>query len=374
MIDVCNKTDNTLESVHSASNSAPFDFAKTASFMSKVMGDMSGAVASFLCTIGDRLGLFKELMGGGPANSAELAERTGLNERYLREWLSALSAAGYLEYQPQSQRFVLPLHHAPLLAQEGGPMFLGGVYQHLPGLFGVLDQVVDVFRHGGGIQPDFYKEDFREGMERISAGWFQNLLVQQWIPAIEGLWEKLERGAMVADIGCGSGRALITLARAFPRSRFVGYELVDTLVARATANAEAAGVADHVSFEQRNVVDGLPQHYDLITTFDVLHDIAAPLEVLRGVRRSLNPDGTFLLLEIRCSEKLEENRGPIATILYGTSVFFCTPTAVACGAEGLGTMGMPEAKVRRLCRDAGFSSVVQLPFDNPFNVLYEAKP
>lgn len=342
--------------------------------MTKVLGDMSGAVSSFLCTLGDRLGLFKELAEGGPATSAELAKRTGLNERYLREWLSALAAADYLEYEPQSQRFALPLHHAPLLAQEGGPMFLGGVYQHLPGLFGALDRVTEVFRHGGGIQADSYGEDFREGMERISAGWFKNLLVQQWIPAIDGLWEKLERGAMVADIGCGSGRALITLAEAFPRSRFVGYELLDALVARATASAKASGVADRVTFEQRDVVNGLPQQYDLITTFDVLHDIAAPLAVLRGIRRSLRPGGTYLLLEIRCSDKLEENRGSVATILYGTSVFFCTPTAVACGAEGLGTMGMPELKIRELCCEAGLSRVVQLPFDNPFNVLYEVKP
>jgi SAM-dependent methyltransferase len=364
----------TLEPVLSPLVPAQVDFTRTASFMNKAIGDMSGAVVSFLCTLGDQLGLFKELTAGGPATSAELAQRTGLNERYLREWLSALSSAGYLEYHPQSGRFVLPLEYVPLLSTEGGPMFLGGVYQHLPGLFGVLDRVAEVFRQGGGIAPDAYGEDFRAGMERISAGWFENLLVQQWIPAIEGLRAKLETGADVADIGCGSGRALITMARAFPRSRFVGYELFAPLVTRAAANAEAAGMADRVRFEQCDVVGGLSQRYDLITSFDVLHDIANPLEVLRGIRSALAPGGTYLLLEIRCSEKLEENRGPIATILYGTSVFFCTPTSLACGAEGLGTMGMPEAKVQKLCLEAGFSRVAHLPFENPFNVLYEVKP
>jgi SAM-dependent methyltransferase len=364
----------TIEPVFGSPARDQFDFTKTASFIAKLMGDMSGAVASFLCTLGDQLGLFKELTTGGPATSVELAQRTGLNERYLREWLSALSAAGYLEYHPQSRRFVLPPEYAPLLAQEGGPMFLGGVYQHLPGLFGPLDKLVEVFRHGGGIEPDAYGENFRAGMERISAGWFENLLMQQWVPAIEGLQAKLEKGADVADVGCGSGRALITMARSFPRSRFAGYELFGPLVARATANAEAAGVADRVRFEQRDVAAGLPRRYDLITSFDVLHDIANPLKVLRGIRAALAPGGTYLLLEIRCSEKLEENRGPVATILYGTSVFFCTPTSVACGAEGLGTMGMPESNVQKLCREAGFSRVTQLPFENPFNVLYEIKP
>jgi SAM-dependent methyltransferase len=363
----------TIESISNPASDPP-DFAKTASFMTKVMWDMSGAVASLMCTIGDRLGLFQELAAGGPATSTELAQRTGLSERYVREWLSSLSAAGYLEYNPKTLQFTLPLEHAPVLAQEGGPMFMGGVYQHLPGLFGPLDQLTEAFRHGGGIQPDAYGENFRQGMERISAGWFENLLVQQWIPAVKGLQAKLESGADVADIGCGSGRALITLSRAFPKSHFVGYELFGPVIALANANAEAAGMAGRVRFEQRDVVHGLPENYDLITSFDVLHDIANLLAVLRGIRKSLRAGGTYLLLEIRCSEKLEENRGPIATILYGTSVFFCTPTSLACGAEGLGTMGMPEPKLCKLCAEAGFSNVIRLPFENPFNVLYEIKP
>ncbi|HZR55732.1 MAG TPA: methyltransferase domain-containing protein [Terriglobales bacterium] len=350
-----------------------FDFSRTAAFMNKVVGDLSGAVISFMCTLGDRLGLFKKL-ADGPASSTELALRTGMNERYIREWLNSLTAAGYLHYDPSDKRFSLPPEHAPVLAQEGGLMFMGGVYQHLPGLFGPLEKLTEVFRNGGGIQPSTYGEDFRKGMERISGSWFENMLVQQWIPAMEGLQAKLKNGADVADIGCGSGLALITMARSFPKSRFVGYELFGPSVARATANAEAAGVADRVRFEQRDVVDGLSQQYDLITSFDVLHDIANPAAVLRGIQNALRSDGTYLLLEIRCSEHLEENRGPIAAILYGTSVCFCTPTSLAYGAEGLGTMGMPGAKVTQLCAEAGFSRVRQLPFENPFNVLYEIRP
>jgi 2-polyprenyl-3-methyl-5-hydroxy-6-metoxy-1,4-benzoquinol methylase len=331
-------------------------------------------MASFLCTLGDRLGLFKELRNGGPATSTELAQRKGLKERYVREWLSSLAAAGYLEYDPRTSRFVLPKEYAPVLAEEGGPMFLGGVYQHLPGLVAPLERLMEVFRCGGGIRLDAYGEDFRVGMERISAGWFENLLVPQWIPAIHGLQAKLECGADVADIGCASGRALIAMARAFPRSRFAGYEVFAPFIARAKANAEAAGVGDRVRFKLHDVVEGLPEQYDLITSFDVLHDIANPRAVLRVIHSALRPGGTYLVLEIRCSEKLEENHGPVATILYGTSVFFCTPTALGCGAEGLGTMGMPESKLRQLSAEVGFSKFARLPFENPFNVLYAMNP
>ena len=343
-------------------------------FINKIIGDMSGAMASVMCTLGDRLGLFKALAAQGPADSVELAARAGINERYAREWLSALASAGYLEYDPQSKRFTLPPEYAPTLAQEGGPMFMGGVYQHLPGLFGVLGPVSEAFRRGGGVPQDAYDEDFRQGMERISAGWFDNMLVQQWIATVPDVQDKLVRGARVADIGCGSGRALINLARAFPHSRFVGYDVFQPAVESATANAEAAGVSDRTRFERHDAVEGLPEQFDLITTFDVIHDIVNPLAVLQGVRRALLPDGTYLLLEINCSDKLEENAGPIGAILYGTSVLYCTPTSIANGGDGLGTMGLPESKVRTLCAAAGFSSVRRLPIQNPFNILYEVKP
>ena len=350
-----------------------FDAAKAGAFMNRVVGDLAGAVASTMCTIGDRLGLFKALAGLGPATSAELAAASGHSERYVREWLSALASAGYLEYDPESRCFTLPPEHAPVLAQEGGPMFMGGVYQHLPGLFGVLDPLAEAFRHGGGVAQGSYDDDFREGMERISAGWFDNFLVQYWINAVPGVKARLECGAHVADVGCGSGRALINLARAFPNSHFVGYDVFGPAVERANANAEAAGVADRLRFERHDATEGLPGRYDLITTFDVIHDIAKPLEVLRGFRQALLPSGTYLMLEIKCSDRLEENAGPFGAILYGTSVLYCTPTSLANGGEGLGTMGMPESKVRALCAEAGFSSVRRLPFENPFNVLYEVR-
>jgi SAM-dependent methyltransferase len=350
------------------------DMARAQAFIGKVFNDLSGAVVSIMCTIGDRLNLFKDLAARGPATSEELASRLGLNERYVREWLNVMASATYLEYDPQSKRFALPPEHAVALAWEGGLMFMGGVYHHLPGLFRPLDQVMQAFLQGGGVSQSAFDDDFREGMERISASWFENLLVQEWIASLPDLKARLERGAEVADVGCGGGRALIEMARAFASSTFVGFDLFEPSVIRARANAKRAGVEGRVRFEQRNAVEGLPGKYDLITTFDFVHDVANPLAVLTGFRRALKPDGTYLLVEINCSDKLEENIGPFGTILYGTSVLYCTPTSIANGGEGLGTMGMPESKIRDLCQEAGFSSVSRLPIENPFNIAFAIKP
>jgi 2-polyprenyl-3-methyl-5-hydroxy-6-metoxy-1,4-benzoquinol methylase len=358
---------------HGQPGAAVIDGNRMFAFLNRVMNDMSAAVTSIMCSLGDRLGLFKALATSGPVTSAELAGRTGLTERYVREWLSALTAAGYLDYDAPTQRFELPAEHAVVLAGEGGPMFMGGGYQQLPGLFGALDAVTAAFRDGGGVHPDAYSRDLTEGMERTSAGWFDHLLVSHWLDEVPDVRARLEEGAVVADVGSGGGRALIVLAQAFPASRFAGFDVSAAAVARAQANAAAAGVADRVHFEQRDVRAGLPARFDLVTAFDVIHDIAEPVEVLAGIRRAIEPDGSLLMLEINCSEGLEENVGPVAAILYGTSVLFCTPTSLATGGDGLGTLGLPEPKARELCERAGFTRFRRLPVDNLFNVLFEAK-
>jgi len=339
----------------------------------RLLGDLSAAVTCILCALGDRLQLF-EALALGPATSAELAERAQVDERYAREWLRALAAASYLEHDASSGRFALPPALVPLLAVPGQPMYLGGGYQQLPGLVGPFDAVVRAFREGGGVSGEAYGEHLWEGMERTSAGWFDTLLPGPWLAALPGLRAKLERGAGVADVGCGRGRALISLARAFPRSRFVGYDAFEPALEAARRNAELAGVADRVRFEQRDVSSGLSGRYDLVTTFDVLHDVAEPVRVLEALRAALEPDGTYLLLEMRSADTPAENVGPLAALLYGTSVLFCLPTSLAEGAPGYGTLGLPESKVRELADAAGFASVRRLPIENPFNVLYEVKP
>jgi len=353
---------------------ASFDPTKMQAFMGRLMSDMSGALVGFMCCLADRLGLFKDLAVNGPATSAELSARLGVDERYARELLRGLASAAYLEYAPSTGRFAVPPEHLPALAQEDGPLFMGGGFQLLSGLLGPLDRIEQAFRDGEGVPQDTYGEDLRRGMERMSAGWFENLLVQQWVPSMPTVHARLLAGADVADIGCGSGRALIKLAEAFPASRYVGFDQFGPAIARATANADHAGVADRVRFEQRDVGDGLPGQYDVVTTFHVLHDVHEPLAALRAIRRALRPNGAYMLTENQCSSRVEENAGPAATILYGTSVFYCTPLARAGGADALGGMGLTEPVLRELCAEAGFKSVRRLPLENPFSALYEVLP
>jgi SAM-dependent methyltransferase len=353
---------------------ASVDPAKVDAFMGKVFADTTGLMTTTMASIGDRLGLFKDLAAHGPAGSAELAERTAIDERYAQEWLSAMVSAGYLTYEPASQRFTLPPEHAPVLAQEAGPAFFGGVHEELVALVGLTDQIIGAFRHGGGIPYSAYPDSMYEGIERFTAGWFENLLVPVWIAALPDLQARLERGIRVADVGCGRGRALIKLAQAFPESRYVGYDLYGPNVDRATANAREAGVEDQVTFRQADVAEGLPERYDLITTFDVVHDAVDPLGLVRAIRQGLQPDGTYLCLEINCTDSLEQNVGPLGALFYSCSVLLCMTLSLSEGGAGLGTMGLPETRLRALAAEAGFSSVRRLPLENPFNTLYELKP
>jgi SAM-dependent methyltransferase len=213
-----------------------------------------------------------------------------------------------------------------------------------------------------------------EGIERFTAGWFENLLIPVWIAALPTVQAQLERGIRVADVGCGRGRALIKLAQAFPESRYIGYDLYGPNVDRATANARAAGVEDRVTLRQGDVVDGLPERYDLITTFDVVHDAVDPLGLLRAIRQALQPDGTYLCLEINCQDRLEQNAGPLGALFYSCSVLLCMTLSLAEDGAGFGTMGLPETRLRALAEEAGFSHIRRLPLENPFNTLYELKP
>lgn len=343
-------------------------------FAGQALGDLAGAMTTIFCAIGDRLGLMAGLRRGGPATSAELAARARVQERYAREWLHGMFAAGYLTYDADARRFSLPAAHARVLAEESGPYFFGGAYQELLGAFPVVHAVIDAFREGGGVAQQAYAPDLWTGMERFTAGWFENLLLQQWLPAVPDVRATLERGAAVADVGCGAGRALIKLAAEFPASTFVGYDAFPGQIERARTNAAATGVGDRVSFRLRDVAAGLDERYDVITTFDVVHDAVDPLGLLRAIRAALADDGAYLMLEINCADRLEDNAGPVGTVLYGFSLLYCMTTSLAHGGEGLGTCGTPPAKVAELGREAGFSRVERLPLENPFNVLYVLRP
>ncbi len=349
------------------------DQAKVMAFMGKVTADSASTMATVMASIGDRLGLFKAL-AEAPATSAELAQRAQINERYAREWLREMTSAGYLAYDPESRRFTLPAEHVPVLAQEGGPFFLAGAFQMLIAQIGPYHQVVQAFQQGGGVPMEAYDPSIWEGMTRMSTGRYEYQLVPVWLPAMPEVQAKLERGAEVADIGCGQGKALIKLAQTYPRSRYVGYDVFAPSIARATANAQAAGVADRVRFEQRDASQGLAERYDVITTFDVVHDAVNPRGLLRAIREALRPDGRYVCLEFNSSDKLEENAGVAGSLFYGASVLYCMTTSLADHGEGLGTLGLPETTLRELARETGFGKVRRVAIEDPFGALYEMTP
>jgi SAM-dependent methyltransferase len=285
-----------------------------------------------------------------------------------------MAAAGYLAFDPATDRFTLPPAHAPVLAEEGGPFFVGGAYQLMAAEIGQLGRLAEAFRTGEGIPATAYGAALWDGQERLSAGWVDHLLTREWIPAMPDVRARLERGAAVADIGCGHGRALIKLARTYPDSYFVGYDIAEQVIAQATTNARVAGVADRVRFQHLDATRGLPAEYDIITTFDVIHDAGDPPAMVNAIRRALTPGGAYVCVEINCSDRLEENTGPLGALLHGISVLYCLPVSLAVGGPGLGTLGLPHARLADLCLAAGFSAVRRLPLEHPLNSVYVITP
>lgn len=345
------------------------DGAKVEAFTGKAVGDFAGMMTTVMCMFGDRFGLFPSLNTDGPATSDELAGRTHLSERYVREWASQMASAGYLTYDPATRRFTLPPEHFMILDA------FGGAYQMTYHTLSMLDRFAEAFRTGKGVNPATLPVEAWEGLERYTcAACFEHNLLGDWVPALPEVQAKLEAGAVVADIGCGRGQALIKLAGAFPRSRYVGYDVLASNVAHATANAERAGVAARVRFERRDGADDLPEQYDLITTFDVVHDAARPFDLLRAIRHGLKDGGTYICLEADGAEHLEDNAGPVEAMMYGFSILHCMSVSLGAGGPGLGAYGLPEPKLRALCLEAGFGSVARVPVNAPFNAMYKITP
>jgi SAM-dependent methyltransferase len=346
----------------------------TEAFGDKVFTEFTHTIGTFLVVLGDRLGLFKALAGHGPVSNDELASLTGFDRRYVGEWLNGMVASGYLEYIPDDRRYILPDEWAPVLADEGGIAFMGGALSLVPYMMGVIDEVEGSFRTGGGVHQSHYDHRMWADMQRESDGFFNHLLVQAIIPSISGAAEKLERGARVADVGSGGGVALIRLAEAYPASTFVGYDAFPAQVELATSNAKEAGVSDRVEFRVRDVLDGLDEQFDLMTSFDVVHDATRPGRFLGAVHDALKPDGAYAMLEPAAGETLEENIGPVGTFLYGASIFYCMTTSLAVGGEGIGTAGLPPSRVQALAENAGFSSVETVDLPHPLYAMFVLRP
>lgn len=341
-----------------------------------LVSDYNAATASALIYIGDRNGLFTAMDGAGPLTPEDLAGRTGQSPRYLREWLSAMACSGYVEYDPDTERFTLPPEQAFCLANPDSPAYFSGLFEMLPTWYGNAPKVADAFKTGTGVPQREYGEEFWHGFERFTRAQFLNHLVQDWIAGVEGLDARLRAGARVADVGSGNGQAILILAREYPSSTFVGYDSYALAVENARARAADAGVDGRVRYELRDVAEGIPGRYDLITVFDTVHDMVDPVGSLAAIREALTPDGVLLWTEFNVSGDLAENlANPInlAKFTYSASTLYCMTTSLAEGGAGIGTCMGPH-KAEDLAREAGFGSFHRLPIEDPFTAVYEARP
>ena len=354
----------------------PIDPAKAGLFAFSVWTYKQGEVVSLMIHLGDRLGLYRAMQGAGPLTAADLAERTELHERWLLEWLRSQGAAGLLE-TTDGEVFELSPEGAAVLADEAGSLyFAAGAFQGGVAPPDVVDRLADAFRTGVGLTYDDLGASAAHAVERMLAPWSRLALVPQILPRLDGVVAKLTTGARVADVGCGSGIALLTLAEAFPASTFEGFDPSQHAIHRARTELDDKGLTN-VTFHVAEAED-LPDEptFDLVITFDCLHDMSHPLEAIAAIRRSIRPDGTWLIKEIRAGATWEENQGnPVLAMMYSTSVATCMSSALSePGGAGLGTLGMHRELLERLCRDAGFSTIAVHDVDDPANLYYEARP
>jgi SAM-dependent methyltransferase len=303
----------------------------------------------------------------------ELAERTGTSERYVREWLNAQAAGGYVEYDPSERRYSLPPEHAVALADESSPYFMPGAFQLMTASVRDEPAIREAFRSGAGVGWHEHNHGVFEGCERFFRPGYVANLVSSWIPALEGVDGKLRAGASVADVGCGHGASTLLMAEAYPASRFVGFDYHDESIEQARARAEAAGLSDRVSFEVAPAAGYPGSGYDLVTTFDCLHDMGDPVGAARHVLASLDPDGTWLVVEPFAGDRVEDNLNPVGRVYYGASTLLCTPASLSQEVGlALGAQAGP-ARLRDVITSAGFGRFRQAT-ETPFNLVLEARP
>ena len=349
------------------------DAEKLEQFVFRAVDEVGATLNAALVVMGDRLGLYRALAGAGGLTPAELAERTSASERYVREWLNAQAAGGYVEYDPAHGTYTLPPEQAVALTDEESPAFLPGFFQLALGTVSDSPRITEAARDGEGVGWHEHSHDVFDGCERFFRPGYNASLVPAWLPALDGMVEKLESGAKVADVGCGHGASTILMARAFPRSSFVGSDYHEGSIETARRRAQEAGVADRVRFETGDAASDQGEGYDLVTMFDCLHDMGDPVGAARRVRQSLAPDGTWMIVEPMAGDRVEDNLNPVGRAFYGFSTFLCTPASLsqevglALGAQA------GEAKIAAVVTEAGFTRFRRAA-ETPFNLVFEARP
>jgi SAM-dependent methyltransferase len=348
------------------------DMDKLNVFIGKFVGDLGATVHAGMVVIGDKLGLYKAL-AEKPMTSAELATVTDTDERYLREWLSSQAAGGYVNYDAKTQRFSLDDEQALALAVEDSPAFIPGAFELALGSLKAVPRITAAFRSGDGMGWHEHDHDVFHGCEKFFRPGYAANLVSTWIPALDGVARKLEAGGEVADVGCGLGASTILMAKAYPRSRFVGFDYHDASIDAARKSAERAGVADRVRFEVAKAKDFPGRDYDFVAVFDCLHDMGDPIGAATHVRKSLASDGTWMIVEPFAKDKLEDNLNPVGRVYYGFSTLLCTPCSrsqevgLCLGAQA------GEKRLRDVVTAGGFSRF-RCATQTPFNLVFEARP
>ena len=331
--------------------------------------DMAGAVSVRLCSLGIELGLFKDLHEHGRSTSAQLAARLQVNERYTLEWLHGIVLSGYVMFDKITREAWLSPDQAQLLVEEGGSFAQHGAFKLLNSALSPYEKLREAFESGGGVGFEGYPPALWQALDHTGCARYRNFLVKDWLPNIPALTQRLKKGAKFADFGCGTGRSTIELANLFPKSAFIGYNAFWPNIQQAGINAKVAGVDSNITFKHWNMEEGSPGQYDIVATFDLIHDLPNPALGLKTLKHSTAKDGMFLLMDIEATEDPIDNSGPYGVFKLGISLHFCMTTSMWQGGEGMGTVGLSDSLLRKLCAEAGFSEVRKIDIKHPLNSL-----
>ncbi|MBX4956039.1 methyltransferase domain-containing protein [Rhizobium lentis] len=348
------------------------DMQKLDALVGRLVGDVGAAMSGALVVLGDQVGIFRAMADGKPMSVKDLAAKTGMKERYLREWLSAQAAAEYVSYDEKSDRFSLTPEQAMVFADENSPAFFVGAFEVVQSMWMDEPKVAEAFRTGKGLGWHEHSACLFRGTERFFRPGYNSHLVNEWIPALSGVEEKLKAGANVADVGCGHGASTILMAQAYPASRFTGFDYHGPSIEKAKAAAKDAGVADRVTFEQGSAAEFPGRGYDMVAMFDCLHDMGDPVGAGRHVKETLGPNGIWLIVEPFAHDHLKDNLNPVGRVYYGASTMICTPASLSQEVGlGLGAQA-GEMKLRKVALDAGFTHFRRAT-ETPFNMVFEVR-
>ena len=342
-------------------------------FLGKVVCDVGSAASGVLVVIGDKLGLYRAMADGGAVTPAELAKRTELSERYVREWLNAQASGGYVTYDATNGKFTLPPEQATALADSESPAFIAGLFQVTAAMWAGESKIAANFRTGGGLEWAHQHPCLFEGTERFFRSGYIGNLMSAWIPALDGVQAKLTQGAKVADVGCGLGASTILMAKAFPKSKFHGFDYHAGSIEVARQRAKSQGVSDNVTFDVAKSTDFPGSDYDLIAHFDCLHDMEDPEGAAKHARRRIARDGTWMIVEPFASDKPEDNHNPVGRVMYSASTMLCVPHSLAHQGPALGAQA-GEARLRQIIVGNERFSTMKRAAQTPFNMILEARP